>query len=226
MKSLIMLSTFLTAAGRLFGQSEISFANYLAGAINAPVTNATGRPIVGPPYVAHFFWSSNTQSTMDNLEPEGFDTQFSNFMGGGYFSGGSIQLPVGNNIPILAQVRVWDTNYGSDYYQARDRGGEFGYSNLIIAYPTVPPPPATPLFGLEGFQLQRLPHVTNFVTTTNTIVFSWSTEQTGYAVQQSPDLSPNNWVTLSNQPVTIGQQQQVILPAPSSGRMFYRLISQ
>jgi len=162
---------------------------------------------------------------MDSLEAAGIDTPFSNTQGGGYFFGGAIALPVGT-VPTLAQVRVWDTNYGSDYYQARDTGGEFGFSNLIIVYPSVPPGTATTLFGLEGFQLQRLPRVTTVLTTTNTIVFSWSTELTTYAVQQNPDLSPTNWTTLPNTPTTIGQQQQVILPVPSNGRMFYRLVSQ
>ena len=64
------------------------------------------------------------------------------------------------------------------------------------------------------------------LTATNTIVFSWLTEQTAYLLQQNPDLSPTNWVTLSNTPVTVGQQQQVVLPVPTTGRMFYRLISQ
>jgi hypothetical protein len=126
----------------------------------------------------------------------------------------------------VAQVRVWDTTYGSTYYQARDNGGEFCFSNLITIAPSVPPGTATPLFGLQGFQLQRLPHLTSTLTTTNTILFSWPIEVTSYAVQQNPDLWPTNWVTLPNTPVTVGQQQQVTVPLPSSGKMFYRLVSQ
>ena len=222
MKSFAVLM-FLLIQSYSFGQGNVNFANFGNG-INAPVTNAAGNLIAGPPYVAHFFWTTNTQSTMDNLGPAGADTLFSSFQGGGYFAGGSIELPVGS-IPIVAQVRVWDTNYGSSYYQARDNGGEFGYSNLIIAYPSIPPPPATPLFGLQGFQLQRVPHLMITLSATNTIVFLWPTEQTAYALQQNPDLS-TNWVTLSNIPVTVGQQQQVVLPVTRTGRMFYRLISQ
>ena len=224
MKYLLCSACALATTLWSFGQGQIDFANYYGGgALNAPVTNAAGDRIIGPPYVAHFFWSSNSQATMDSLEPAGFDTPFSNAQGGGYFFGGSIDLPLG---PILAQVRVWDTNYGSGYYEARDKGGEFGYSNLIIAYPTVPPPTAMPLFGLEGFQLQRLPQVTSALTTTNTIVFSWPTEQTVYAVQQNPDLLSSNWTTLSITPLTVGNEQQVIIPVPQSGRMFYRLVSE
>ena len=225
MKSLLPAIAFLSAASQLLGQGSISLANYVAGAVNAPVTNAAGNLIVGPPYLAHFFWSSNTQSTMDNLEPAGFDAQFSTFQGGGYFLTYPVNLPVGV-MPILAQIRVWDTNYGSGYYQARDNGGEFGFSNLIIAYPTIPLETASPLFGLEGFQLQRLPRLRSSVSVTNTIVFSWLTEQTCYTVQQNPDPSGTNWMTVSNAPVTVGQNQQVVLPAPPTGSMFYRLVSQ
>jgi hypothetical protein len=226
MRSLISLLGFLATILSTFGQGEIAFANYYGGGtLDAPVTNAAGYRVTGAPYVAHFFWSSNTQATMDNLEPAGFDTPFSNSQGGGYFFGGAIDLPTGS-LPIEAQVRVWDTNYGSDYYQARNKGGEFGFSNVIIAHPTIPPPAAMPLFGLEGFQLQRLPHVTTVLTTTNTIVLSWQTQQTAYAVQQSPDLSPTNWTTLAITPVTIGQQEQVVTSVTNTPRMFYRLVSQ
>lgn len=226
MRLLIFLAGFLGTALWSFGQAAINFANFGGGGrLDAPVTNAVGTRITGPPYVAHFFWSSNTQATMDSLEAEGLDTPFSNTQGGGYFFGGGIELPVGQ-IPVLAQVRVWDTNYGSDYYQARDKGSEFGFSNIITVYPSLPPGTPTTLFGLEGFQLQRLPHVTSVLTTTNTIFFSWPTGQTVYAVEQNPDLSPSNWTTLSNTPITVGNQQQVIIPVPQSGRMFYRLVSQ
>jgi len=223
MKPLVFVAGFLATSFWSFGQAAINFAN-IGFTINAPVTNAAGNLIVGSPYVAHFFWSSNMQSAMDNLEPAGSDTPFSNFQGGGYFLGGSLGLPIGE-IPILAQVRAWDTNYGSEYYQARDNGGEFGFSNLIIAHPSLPPGTATPLFGLEGFQLERLPHVTTLLTTTNTIMLGWQTQQTSYAVQQSADLSPTNWTTLAITPVTIGQQEQVVIPVTNTPRMFYRLVS-
>jgi len=225
MKLSLHLSFVIASCSLSFSQGVVNFANTFNG-IDAPVTNANGNRIVGPSqYVAHFFWSSNTQATMDILEPAGFDTQFSGQYGGGYFLGGGITLPV-PEIQIVAQVRVWDTNYGSIYYEARDKGGEFGFSNLITVTPSTPPGTATPLFGLQGFQLQRLPRLTMIVTTTNTIVFSWPTEQTAYAVQENLDLSQSNWVTLSNQPVTVDQQQQIVIPVPSLGRVFYRLVSQ
>jgi len=228
MKAVIALMTAIVFFGEsvsAFAQGQVNFSNAGPG-VNAPISDASGNRIIGPsPYVADLFWSTDTNAPMDNLTPASQNTPFSSVTnyGGGYFFGGSITLPW---TTILAQVRVWDTRFGTTYYGARDKGGEFGFSNLIIVVPDPAPGQPSPLTGLESFQLQRLPHVASVVTTTNTIVFSWPTEQTTYAVQQNPDISQSNWVTLPNQPVTVGQQQQVILPVPSIGRMFYRLVSQ
>ena len=220
MRSLI-ISVLILAASYCFGQ-DIVFANFNNG-INAPITNASGDPISGSTsYVADLFWSTNLDAAFDQLPAAGYDQPFT---GSGYFLGGSKTL-LGVFAPILAQVRVWDTSYGSTYYKARDHGGEFGFSNFIIITPSVGPGPPTALAGLQSFRLQRLPRLTSTLTATNTIVFSWPTEQTSYAVQQKPDLSATNWTTLPNTPVTVGQEQQVVLPVPPTGLMFYRLVSQ
>jgi hypothetical protein len=206
-----------------FCQGIVILANAGPG-VNAPITNAGGNLIVGPSsYVADLFWSTDTNAPMDSMSTSNMPVQFSSQPG--YF------YPQGRNVgliatPILAQVRAWDSNYGSTYYQARDTGGEFGFSNPVIVTPDWPPGGGTLLIGLQGFQLQRLPHFTATLTTTNTLVFWWPTEQTAYAVQQNLDLSPTNWTTLPNTPVTVGQEQQLVLPVPTTGRMFYRLISQ
>ncbi len=220
MQSLIILS-LLFVPFDLFGQGYIDFRNGTSDP-DAPVTNAAGSRISGPsPYVADLFWSTNTDALMDNLAAFNMPVAFSSIPG--YFGGGGRNGPP---IDTLFQVRVWDTTYGSTYYQARDNGGEFGFSNLIVTTPSIPPGPLTPLLGLQGFQLQRLPQLAITLTITNTILFSWPVEVMTYAVQQNPDLSPNNWVTLQNSPITVGQQEQVTVPVPPTGRMFYRLVSQ
>ncbi|HTL56350.1 MAG TPA: hypothetical protein VL361_11770 [Candidatus Limnocylindrales bacterium] len=220
MRSLLIITLSLVAS-TLFGQGVIVFQNAAAN-VNAPVTNASNGLVLGPSsYVADLFFSTNTQSSMDELAPLNMPVTFST--NPGYFYGGiRYMLPVST----LVQVRVWDSNYGKTYYEARNDGGEFGYSNSLILTPDVPPGGGTYLVGLEGFQLQRLPQLTATVTVTNTIVFSWQVEQTAYSVQQNPNLSPSNWTTVPNAPISIGQQQQVVLPFPAAGKMFYRLISQ
>ena len=218
---LLILYCCLIIPIHLHGQGIIVFQNS-ASNVNAPVTNVAGVPIVGPSsYVADLFFNTNTQAAMDDLSAFNMPVGFSS--NPGYFFGGiRYSLPV----PTLVQVRVWDTASGSSFYQAKNNGGEFGYSNFLIVFPEVPPAMGAYLVGLQGFKLQRLPRLTGVLTSTNTIVLSWPTAQTGYLVQQNADLSPTNWTTLSNAPVTIGQQQEVVVPVPTTGRMFYRLVSQ
>jgi len=139
------------------GQGTVLFAN-LGPGVDAPVTNAAGHRIIGPaPYVADLFWSSDTNAPVDSLSGVGFNVPFSTstLSGGGYFIGATRTVP--STQWFLAQVRVWDASQGGSYAQARDHGGEFGSSNPILIFPGFPPGPATPLVGLQGFQLGRIP---------------------------------------------------------------------
>jgi len=123
------------------GQGTLNFSNLTGDSVDAPVTNAAGNRIIGPaPYVADLFWSGDTNASVGSLTAAGFNVPFSTstLNGGGYFLGGTKTLPTQQL--ILAQVRVWDVTYGTTYAQARDNGGEFGYSNPILAVPTIPPP--------------------------------------------------------------------------------------
>jgi hypothetical protein len=225
-------STFIATA-QLQCCGEVAFANFGPG-FNAPISDAAGQLIAWPsPYVADLFYSNNTNAVMDDLIDAGKTADFSastNY-GAGLFVGGIVFLPVDFatvDFLVLAQVRVWDTSYGSTYYEARDKGGEFGFSNLIIA--TAWPPPGSPgfLIGLQSFQLQRLPYLSISLTLTNTILFFWSVWdvwETSYLVQQNEGLNSTNWISLTNTPVVVGFQHQVTIPKPQ-GSMFYRLISQ
>jgi hypothetical protein len=158
MKTSAIIAAILIPLGYVQGQGDINFANIGSGGVDAPVSNAAGNRIIGPgPYVADLFWSSDTSTPMDSLMPAGFNQPFSTVTlnGGGYFVGGPRTMPVATL--IAAQVRVWDTTFGATYAQARDNGGEFGFSNVIFISPSIPPGPPTPLFGLQGFQLERIP---------------------------------------------------------------------
>lgn len=224
MNILATLILFLGATVVVVAQGQVDFSNLSTG-VNAPISDASGHPIVGPsPYVADLFWSVNTNAPMDSLTPAGDKTPFhaATPYGPGYFFGGILTFPLGY---ILAQVRVWDTTYGSTYYEARDKGGEFGFSNLTIAMLGASPGNPGSLEGLQSFQLQRLPRLIISPTTTNAILLYWPIEVTTYAVQQSLDVSPTHWITLTNTPAVVGSQNEIILPSPPA-RMVYRLVSQ
>jgi hypothetical protein len=62
-------------------------------------------------------------------------------------------------------------------------------------------------------------------TSTNTVVLSWPTPAAAFAVQQSPSLSPANWLTVTDRSFVVVGRNQVVLPAPS-GTRFYRLVSE
>jgi len=208
------------------GQGQIAFGNLFKGYVNAPISDAAGQLITWPsPYVADLFYSSNTHALMDELIATGQPVDFlapTNY-GAGYFFLRTVTLPVVG--VILAQVRAWDTNYGSTYYEARDKGGEFGFSNLILTDAGAPPGVPGLLIGLQSFQLQRLPRLNIRSTAANTLLFSWPTNITAYALQQNGGFNTSNWATLPKPPVVVGSQNQVTIPNPSETR-YYRLVSQ
>jgi hypothetical protein len=59
----------------------------------------------------------------------------------------------------------------------------------------------------------------------NTLVFAWSGPTNGYVLQANASLGTTNWVTLTNTPVTVGSNSQIVLPTPT-GTQFYRLVTQ
>jgi len=60
------------------------------------------------------------------------------------------------------------------------------------------------------------------VTSANTILISWAVSPDSFILQESCDLTTNNWTAVTNSPTVIGQQNQVALPL-SSGIKCYRL---
>jgi hypothetical protein len=57
---------------------------------------------------------------------------------------------------------------------------------------------------------------------TNTLVFTWPLPNTVYRLQANAALDSTNWVTLTNTPVTVSSNNQIVLPAAGS-QQFYRL---
>ena len=61
-------------------------------------------------------------------------------------------------------------------------------------------------------------------TTTNTVVVAWPAPSTGFSLQQNSSAANSNWTAVTNAPVTVGSEKQVII-APPSGNRFFRLKS-
>ena len=60
------------------------------------------------------------------------------------------------------------------------------------------------------------------LTSTNTVLVAWPAPATGFSLQQSDALSAPAWVNVTNSPVVVGAENQVII-TPSPRNRFYRL---
>jgi hypothetical protein len=97
-------------------------------------------------------------------------------------------------------------------------------NNVWSPFPSLTNNTEVLLFGAT-FQFEVLREL-SCSESTNGILLSWPTQSVAFAVQQnSPGFNKATWVTLTNAPVVVGSQNQVIIPRPS-GTAFYRLISQ
>lgn len=75
---------------------------------------------------------------------------------------------------------------------------------------------------LSAVQMPGAPELTIHLTTTNTVVVSWSVTSPAYTLQHSPALNAPSWGGVTNVPALVGGQYQVII-APPSGNAFFRL---
>jgi len=79
--------------------------------------------------------------------------------------------------------------------------------------------------GSFTVQVVQVPQLS--ITTINaaTVQLSWPASSGSFAVQQNPDLTTTNWMTLTNTPIPVSGEYQVSLPS-SATNMFYRLVFQ
>src|SRR5687768_3457556 len=118
MKKLVLILFFTGSASVLLAQGTLNFSSFATG-VNAPVTNYGGLRItawLGVPYVADLFYSTTTNSSTFDFQAAGFNQPFSTLTlsGGGYFLGGARTIN-GVTGTILAQVRVWNSAWGSTW---------------------------------------------------------------------------------------------------------------
>jgi hypothetical protein len=67
-----------------------------------------------------------------------------------------------------------------------------------------------------------VPQLVIGVTASNTVVLSWAVSPDPFNLQATSGLGTTDWTTVTNTPVVVGEQNQVILPL-SSGSQCYRL---
>jgi hypothetical protein len=118
----------------------------------------------------------------------------------------ALNLDGGGSTTLAMQDPVTHTgalvNVSSDNPQGRAVG-----SNLAVFALPMPGPP---------------PRLTITVTETNTVVLAWPASASGWHLEESPDLAPNHWLSVSTPPQPAGDQMQVVV-APLVLMKFYRL---
>ena len=79
--------------------------------------------------------------------------------------------------------------------------------------------------GIWTWQATPAPKL-SITMSSNTLALNWTVPSLPFSLQQSPDLTPTNWVTLTNTPILnyTNLQYQVFLAAPAN-RCNFRLIS-
>ncbi len=81
---------------------------------------------------------------------------------------------------------------------------------------------ATSSILLDNVSVMLTPRLNLSVSSTNKLVFTWTSPTNGFLLQTNASLLNANWGTVTNKPVTVGSSNQVILSAPVSD-LFYRL---
>jgi len=146
------LDATLVVTDAINGGGRMNFANRVATpSLDAPVFDIdTVNPLNGSNYVAQLYGGPSLALIRPTGEPRAFGAGFD----AGYFSPATVILPSvppGSN--AVLQVRVWDSDKGSTYEEARFSGGKFGKSEVFITQTGDEVQPAN-LDGLESFSLQ------------------------------------------------------------------------
>ena len=118
----------------------------------APVSDIDGfTPLVGDRYLAQLY----AGPSLEMIRPVGQPTPFKTGFEAGQFVPQIVTLPtVSPGGSAVAQVRVWDSERGTSYEEARALGGKFGRSEILAVTAGGEAAPPQPLIGLKSFSLQ------------------------------------------------------------------------
>jgi hypothetical protein len=123
-------------------------------------------------------------------------------------------------------------SYSIDWYTI-DGGGGTSTGGVYSVSGTIGQPDAGHMSGgnytLDGgfwsilaVQTPGAPLLRVFTTATNSVVVAWPSASTGFSLQDNTNLSTSIWNTVTNVPVVIGSENQVIIKPPA-GNHYFRL---
>lgn len=159
MKKVLIVALMAVAAISASAQGRITFASAGVG-VNAKFITDSSSPLgvssitsANSTIRADLFWaagaSTNGVDASTLINAGGFNQVFSSTVSqAGYFTGGVKTVTGWTSGSIVAQVRVWDTAFGS-FEQARTaEGAHWAVSSLFTITPTLSPTAAPNLVGL------------------------------------------------------------------------------
>jgi hypothetical protein len=161
MKKLLIISALVIAGAlSVHAQGRVAFAS-AGGGVNSKFIIAPNHHLfpsnaisltLNPTFRADLFWAPGSTTVgvdASTLTGQDYNQAFSTVVSQyGYFTGGTKTVVGWTSGPIVAQVRVWDTVYGTYDQAAVAQGGSYFASGLFIVTPTTGTTPAPFLVGL------------------------------------------------------------------------------
>ena len=135
---------------------------------------------------------------------------------------------------LVAAATVLAQSYSIDWYSV-DGGGGTSTGGVFSITGTIGQPDAGHMSGgnytLDGgfwgivaaVQVPGSPLLSVALTSTNKVLVSWPYPSTGFGLQQNAALGTTNWSGVTNVPVQVGQEWQILVQ-PQAGNRFYRLM--
>jgi hypothetical protein len=126
-------------------------------------------------------------------------------------------------------------NYSIDWFKVAGGGGT-STGGVFAVSGTIGQPDAGQMSGgnytltggfwsiIAAVQTPGAPLLRVFLTGTNTVGVAWPAPSTGFSLQQNGVLGTTNWAAVTNTPVVVGGENQVII-SPPTGNKYYRLKS-
>ena len=136
---------------------------------------------------------------------------------------------IGLLLPTLALAQ----QYSIDWYKVgsgggTSTGGAYSLGGTIGQHDAGGPMAGNKYSLTGGFwapyavQTPGAPLLRIFLTDTNTAIVAWPTSSAPFSLEQNPVLGSTNWFRVTNAPIVVGSENQVIV-ARAVGARFYRL---
>lgn len=200
-------------------QISINFCNScLPSPPDRLVRDINGVPLVGTNYVAQlYFGGSPSTLTAHTGAPLRFRIPTTTLPG--TWSGANRTIVAAHGQELYLQVRVWDSNTGATYDEARVSGSQYGEWAVFtwIACPQAPQPDCELMMGFPGIQLTRFPRPSNLAIRENGDRIDLLYDGV-HTIEATTNLVAGPWVAIGAQAAPFTDPNSATLE-----RRFYRL---